>query len=114
MHLKNFSLIETVQKSEEYVLSAAYDMLSTNVVIPEDKEQLALTANDKKQNLHRKDFLILAENIGNSQKSAEKIIDKIAKMKSKYIAMCQASYIPEDMKQAFEKLITERMEVLLK
>ena len=47
-------------------------------------------------------------------KSAEKIIDKIAKMKSKYIAMCQASYIPEDMKQAFEKLITERMEVLLK
>ena len=35
-------------------------------------------------------------------------------MKSKYIAMCQASYIPEDMKQAFEKLITERMEVLLK
>ncbi len=114
MHLKNFSLIETAQKSEEYVLSAAYDMLSTNVVIPEDKEQLALTANGKKQNLRRKDFLIIAENIGISQKSAEKIIDKIAKMKSKYIAMCQASYIPEDMKQAFEKLITERMEVLLK
>lgn len=34
MHLKNFSLIETEEGSREYILSAAYDMLSTNVVIP--------------------------------------------------------------------------------
>ena len=38
MHLKNFSLIETAEASGEYILSAAYDMLSTNVVIPDDKE----------------------------------------------------------------------------
>ena len=114
MHLKNFSLIETSQGSEEYILSAAYDMLSTNVVIPEDTEQLALTTNGKKHNLHRKDFLILAETIGVAPKSAEKIIDKIVKMTPKYIAMCKASYMPDNMKASLEKLITERMEVLMK
>ena len=114
MHLKNFSLIETSQGSEEYILSAAYDMLSTNVVIPEDTEQLALTTNGKKHNLHRKDFLILAETIGVAPKSAEKIIDKIVKMTPEYIAMCKASYIPDNMKASLEKLITERMEVLMK
>lgn len=114
MHLKNFSLIETSQRSREYVLSAAYDMLSTNVVIPEDNEQLALTTNCKKHNLHRKDFLILAETIGVAPKSAEKIIDKIVKLTPRYIEMCKTSYMPDDMKDALEKLITERMEVLTK
>jgi serine/threonine-protein kinase HipA len=114
MHLKNFSLIETSQLSEEYVLSAAYDILSTNVVIPEDTEQLALTTNGKKHNLHRKDFLILAETIGINPKSAEKIIDKIVKMIPAYIEMCKASYMPDDMKDALEKLMTERIEALRK
>lgn len=114
MHLKNFSLIETSQQSEEYVLSAAYDILSTNVVIPEDTEQLALTTNGKKHNLHRKDFLILAETIGINPKSAEKIIDKIVKMIPAYIEMCKASYMPDDMKDSLEKLMTERIEALRK
>lgn len=49
MHLKNFSLIENEPASREYSLSRAYDMLSVNVVMPEDKEQLALTLNGKKE-----------------------------------------------------------------
>ena len=59
MHLKNFSLIETNEGSQKYVLSDAYDMLSTNVVIPTDKEELALTINGKKQNIRKKDFFVL-------------------------------------------------------
>lgn len=114
MHLKNFSLIETSQGSKEYVLSAAYDMLSTNVIIPEDKEQLALTANGKKQNLRRKDFLILAETIGIPPKSAEKMIDKIIKLKDRYVQLCKTSYLPDDMKGALEELIAQRIEALMK
>lgn len=114
MHLKNFSLIETTEKSEKYVLSAAYDMLSTNVVIPADQEQLALTINGKKQNIRQKDFFVFAEAIGITEKSAEKMIDKIVKLKDKYIAMCRESYMPDDMKTAFEKLIEQRMRTLRK
>ena len=114
MHLKNFSLIETDEGSGKYVLSAAYDMLSTNVVIPSDKEQLALTLNGKKQNIRRKDFLVFADTIGISERSAEKMIEKIVKLKEKYISMCRDSYMPEQMKANLENLIEQRIAVLTK
>lgn len=114
MHLKNFSLIETAENSGKYVLSSAYDMLSTNIVIPTDHEQLALTLNGKKQNIRRKDFFVFAEAIGIAEKSAEKMIDKIVKLKDKYIAMCRESYMPDNMKAALEKLIEQRVAVLAK
>lgn len=114
MHLKNFSLIEMSEGSNKYSLSAAYDMLSTNVVIPADKEQLALTINGKKQNIRRKDFIILADSIGITEKSAEKMIEKIVKLKDKYIAMCKESYMPDAMKEALENLIENRISILQK
>ena len=112
MHLKNFSLIESAEGSQTYALSAAYDMLSTNVVIPADQEQLALTLNGKKQNIRRKDFMVFAEALGIPKKSAEKMIAKVVKLKDRYIAMCRASYLPEDMKETMKKLMEERIALL--
>jgi serine/threonine-protein kinase HipA len=114
MHLKNFSLIETSQGSGEYVLSEAYDMLSTNIVIPSDKEELALTINGKKQNIRRKDFTKFAESVGIPDKAAEKMIGKVVKLKDNYIEMCKESYMPIDMKSALEALIEERVAILTK
>ncbi len=114
MHLKNFSLIEGKESSGEFTLSAAYDMLSANVVLPSDKEQLALTLNGKKQNIRRKDFLIFAENIGLPTVSAERLIQRVVALREEYLSMCEASYLPEDMKQKLMQLIGERMAVLEK
>ena len=111
MHLKNFSLIETISGSRNYVLSAASDMLPTNVVMPEDTEQLALTLNGKKANLHRSDFLTFADTCGIPAKSAEKMISKIVSMQPIYLAMCRSSYLPESMKESLEKRIIERGEM---
>lgn len=112
MHLKNFSLIETAPESRKYILSEAYDLLSTNVVIPTDQEQFALTMNGKKQHIRRKDFLLFGETVGISPKSAEKMIEKIAGCEEMYIEMCRNSYIPEDMKKSLENLIRERIDIL--
>lgn len=112
MHLKNFSLIETDSGSERYHLSEAYDMLPVNVIIPEDKEEFALTINDKKQNIRKKDFLVFAEHCGINPKAAEKIISKVVSMKENYIRTCEESYLPEDMKSKMVTLICERIEVL--
>ena len=114
MHLKNFSLIETEEGSGKYILSSAYDMLSTNVVIPSDKEELALTINGKKQNIRRKDFIVFADTIGIPERSAEKMIEKIVKLKDKYISMCRDSYMPEQMRANLENLIEQRIAVLTK
>ena len=114
MHLKNFSLIETAPESGEYVLSAAYDMLSTNVVLPADQEQFALTMNGKKQHIRRNDFLHFADTIGLPRKSAEKLMEQIVKREETYVEMCRDSYMPEDMKESLEALIRERIHILRK
>lgn len=113
MHLKNFSLIETDEGSGSYVLSPSYDLLPVNVIIPEDKEQTALALNGKKQNIRRKDFLLFADECGISPVSAEKMMNKLVSMKSRFIAMCEESLLPEDMKEKFPALIEARCKVLV-
>ena len=112
MHLKYFSLIETAPNSQEYVLSPAYDMLPVNIILPDDKDQLALTLNGKKRNIRKNDFLFFTENSKIPQKSAEKMIKKVVSLKETYLKMCRDSYLPDDMKSVFEKLITDRISVL--
>ncbi len=112
MHLKNFSLIEENEDGGTYCLSAAYDLLPVNVILPEDKDQFALTINGKKRNIRKKDFLIFAQTIGLPEKAAEKIIQKIVSMQAQYLQMCDESYLPQELKESFRQLICERMQVL--
>lgn len=111
MHLKNFSLIETAESSGQYVLSPAYDLLPVNVIMPEDKEQFALTMNGKKMNIQKKDFLVFADECDISRSSAEKMISKLVSMKPTFIAMCNESLLPEDLKERFVLLIEERSKI---
>lgn len=112
MHLKNFSLIETEEASNTYVLSPAYDLLPVNVIMPEDTEEFALALNGKKTHIRKKDFLIYAEQCGISKKSAEKMIYKIVSMKSDYLKMCNSSLLPDYMKNRFTELIERRCMIL--
>lgn len=114
MHLKNFSLIETAPGRGEYVLSAAYDMLSTNVVLPADQEQFALTMNGKKQHIRRKDFLHFGEALGLSPKATEKLMEKIIGCETLYLDLCETSYLPEEMKDSLASLIRQRISLLRK
>lgn len=112
MHLKNFSLIETYPGSGDYALSAAYDLLPVNVVMPEDTEVFALAMNGKKTHIRKKDFRVFAESSGIPKVSADKMIAKLVAMKPKYIEMCEASLLPDYMKKRFETLIESRCQTL--
>lgn len=112
MHLKNFSMIETMAESGTYVLSPAYDLLPVNVIMPEDKEEFALTMNGKKTNLWRKDFLIFAGAAGIPKKAAENMIQKMLNEIPKWILMCADSLLPEDMKKALTELMLSRADKL--
>lgn len=112
MHLKNFSLIETAERSGRYVLSEAYDMLPVSCIIPNDPEELALALNGKKRNLRRKDFLTFAEAAGLSKEAAEKMLRKVASMQETYATMCVESLIPDAMKERMTDLIAERVKLI--
>jgi serine/threonine-protein kinase HipA len=112
MHLKNFSLIEDVPCSRVFHLSPAYDMLPVNVIMPADKEQMALSLNGKKRNIRKKDFLALAENLGISEKTALKMMAQIISYKDSFLKETDDSYISDDMKLRLKELIEARMKIL--
>ncbi len=112
MHLKNFSLIETAPGSAQYVLTDAYDLLSANLVLPQDLDQLALTVNGKNRNLRPNDFYKFADNCGIAHTIAARLINLVLSKEQTYLTMCANSWLPEEMKNAFCALIQSRMSVL--
>ncbi len=112
MHLKNFSLIEEHPGSRVFRLSAAYDMLPVNVILPEDKEQMALTVHGKKRNIHKKDFLLLADACGVPEKTAQNLIDIVLRRREKLQELCRQSQLSEIQKEQVLSLMEERMGVL--
>ena len=105
-------MIEKAEGSGEYVLSAAYDLLPVNAIMPEDKEEFALTMCKKKRKINRKDFLSFAEEIGIEKISAEKMLAKVIKEKENFFAMCDESYLSETMKTKLKGLILIRIKNL--
>lgn len=112
MHLKNFSLIETTEGSQEYVLSPAYDLLPVNANLPEDKEQFALTMNGKKMHILKGDFLKFASTCDIPRKTAIKLIQNLVSYTPKWLKMCDDSILPDDLKERLRQIIMERTEVL--
>jgi Uncharacterized protein related to capsule biosynthesis enzymes len=110
MHLKNFSLIETAPESGLYTLSAAYDLLPVNVIMPEDTEEFALTMNGKKTHIRRSDFLAFADAAGIPRKAAETMIHKLLGLAPAWMKLCDDSLLPYDMKIELTRLIQERSE----
>ena len=111
MHLKNFSLKETEPGNRIFRLSDAYDMLPVNVIMPEDQEQLALTINGKKRNLHKKEFRILAESCEISLNVAERMIRRVCGLKEKLFKQIDMAYLSEEQKEQVKILVQERMDV---
>ncbi len=109
MHLKNFSLIET--DNSVFVLSAAYDLVSVQIVNPEDTEETALTLNGKKRNLKKSDFLRLAENLDLNEKAAHRMIERSLEA-AKKIDRDLVEYFLEELAEPFFDLVQNRCLVL--
>lgn len=110
MHLKNFSLYSKEQG--KYVLTPAYDMLSTALVMPEDTEELALTLNGKKRKIKKADFVTSMQASGMEGKVINNIFAKFTKAKDKWFEFIDLSFLPDEMKEAFKAIITERLSLL--
>lgn len=110
MHLKNFSLYSAVKGN--YTLTSAYDMLSTALVMPEDTEELALTLNGKKRKLKKSDFITAMQASGLEEKVIENIFRKFLKVKDKWFAFIELSFLPDDMKERYKGIIDEKLKMI--
>jgi serine/threonine-protein kinase HipA len=108
MHLKNFSLIRF--DDGEVALSPAYDLVSTKLAMPEDLEESALTINGKKNRLKRADFDELVAKLGIPVKSCERVYTKFAKKQALMLELIEQSFLSDEMKEAYVKLLNERID----
>lgn len=108
MHLKNFSLFEN--SDGKYSLTPAYDLISTKLVMPADTEELALTLNAKKRKLTKSDFVVAMENSGLNGKTIQNIFTKITESKESWFSFIDSSFLPDEMKNNYKKLIVNNFE----
>ena len=108
MHLKNFSLLTGLDK--EIRLSPAYDLVCTKVALPEDKDEIGLTINARKRKLSKKDFDSLAANLKIPERSLSNIYAKFAKKFSGVMQWVDISFLPEEMKKAYQTVLKEQAE----
>lgn len=98
MHLKNFSLF---RPGENYMLTPAYDLLSTAIAMPEDDEELALTLNGKKKHIKREDFEKAMLDSGMDDKAIANIFNRFVKAIPKWHKLIDESFLPTDFKDAY-------------
>lgn len=105
MHLKNFSMIET---STGWSLASAYDLLNATIINPEDKEEMALTLNGRKNRLEKIDFERLGDNLGLTAKQIQGVFERFYKLKSIAIKWVDNSFLSNKMKMLYKEKMEER------
>lgn len=98
MHLKNFSLY---RPADSYMLTPAYDLLSTALALPEDDEELALSLNGKKKRLKREDFEKAMRDSGMDDKSISKLFRRFSAAVPKWHRQIKDSFLPESMQESY-------------
>jgi serine/threonine-protein kinase HipA len=106
MHLKNFSLIDSPEMG--YILSPAYDMVASSLVVAGDEEELALTLNGKKKKIRKKDFIEAINRFNVDNKAVENVFNKFKASLKTWHNFIDISFLPDEMKIAYHDLIRER------
>ncbi len=107
MHLKNFSLY-TPERGRT-MLTPAYDLLPVTLVLPQDKEETALTLSGKKNKITRRDFLSLAKAYTVPDKVAVNLISRLLTMQDEFTLIIRRSFLDESLQAQLIALIEERM-----
>jgi len=105
MHLKNFSMIEG---HSGWTLAPAYDLLNVTLVLPDDKEETALTLSGKKKNLDGKSFISFGKSLELTDKQISGVFSRFHKNKSKFYKWIELSFLSDTLKEKYLEILEER------
>ncbi|BBO91704.1 HipA domain-containing protein [Desulfosarcina ovata] len=113
MHVKNFSLMTRQGKVE---LTPAYDILNTTIVLSKAKEEIALPIKGKKRKLSAD---ILVDYFGLTRlelnrKIVSSVLETFKNVSSIWNNLIAVSFLPNEVKTEYKRLVDERFERLLK
>jgi serine/threonine-protein kinase HipA len=73
---------------------------------------LPLTLNGKKRKIKKKDFVTSMQASGLEDKVINNIFAKFTKVKDRWFAFIDLSFLPDEMKEAFKVIIAEKSSLL--
>ena len=106
MHLKNFSMI--INRNGGWELAPAYDLLNVSIIFPEDKEELALILNAKKNKLNRTDFEKLASFLGLTDRQVNGVFTRFVDLGTLATKWINDSFLSNELKEAYRAMLVER------
>jgi serine/threonine-protein kinase HipA len=110
MHLKNFSLL--YERNRRIRLSPAYDLLATQLLLPEDREETALSVDGRKNKLTRRNFINLAKQLRLSEKQIDRAFHRMAESCFEMERILDQSFATRTHKQALRECMKARAERL--
>lgn len=107
MHLKNFSLIT---RENKIMLSPAYDLLNTTILLKNTKEEIALPLNGKKNNLSKSDLFdyLATEKLQLNQNIINAVFKEIEIAIPQWKEMIGHSFLSENMQKKYLQLLEKR------
>lgn len=111
MHLKNFSLYAP---KGQHVLSPAYDLLNTLIVMPNDPEELALNLNGKKRKISWRDWSAAMTGSGVPEKVQENMRKRFVQVFPQWEATIIHSFLSPALQDKYLALVRSRLEQLAK
>ena len=94
-------------------MSPAYDLLPTKLLLPEDKEESALTINGKKRRLTKDDFICFAQAILLSEKQIANTFARFSENLTDAFQTIEKGHCSAKMKGRYMALVEERASRLL-
>jgi len=105
MHLKNFSMIKS---PSGWILAPAYDLLNVSIILPEDKEELALTLEGKKKKLKKEHFVKFGIGLELTEKQIDSVFKRMLANKFSAIEWIDRSFLSDKMKDAYKEKFESR------
>ena len=111
MHLKNFSIIT---KDRMVTLSPCYDLVNSTIEYKNQDEEIALPLKGKKKHLTSNTLVDYfgKERCGLTSKSIDKVLESISSAVPKWKEMIDISFLSNEMKEKYHKLLETRLAIL--
>jgi serine/threonine-protein kinase HipA len=106
MHLKNFSMWLSDQL---WTLSPAYDLLNVKIILPKDKEDMALMLGGKKMNFNKDYFDRFANVLKLNEIQINAVYKRLVKWLPEATQLIEISFLTEENRIAYTNLVTNRV-----
>ena len=107
-HLKNFSLLR--KEEVGYQLSPAYDIVNSRLALPQEREEMCLSLQGKRNNISKKDFKGLSEHMGLGSKQVDNALERLSGIRSSIETMIEESFLEKKLRERFLEIFKERMQ----